>query len=124
MAAAFVARLETDRHQPHQGGPPLNGSNVEHEVCSEGQTRLRFAIIGSGYCLEVPSPACLAEIRLPAMHVFREHGDRQVASSQSEELYECFAPGSRHVFRHNKGHTLPADKVSVRYIRSFLEQFL
>ena len=85
---------------------------------------LKFAILGSGYVLRGFEDWLAETVKIPALHVYREHGDRQLPSSESEKLLNCFDPKSTKVFRHSKGHTLPADKVSVRHVRSFLEQLL
>lgn len=89
---------------------------------------IKFAIIGSGYELTTPEHADLRRridrIELPSLHVYREHGDRQVSSEESVKLLEWFSPKTRHLFKHNKGHTLPADKVSVGHVRTFLKGFL
>lgn len=92
------------------------------------QGGLKFVIIGSGYELRTPEHSnlrrCMGVVEMPSLHVYRSCGDRQVSSAESTALLHWFSPQGRQVMNHSKGHTLPADKVSVSHVRSFLRQFL
>ncbi|GLT88434.1 hypothetical protein SLE2022_064610 [Rubroshorea leprosula] len=106
------------------------GAAMAASICArrerlKGEIDFRFAILCSGFALQIPE-LDQGTINCPSLHIFgSEPGkDRQITSQASRNLATLFEDGCSVVIEHESGHIIPTRSPYIDNIKNFLQRFL